>query len=66
MKINIHSLHFDAGEKLLGFVNAKVSKLDTFHDGIIAADVTLKLEKSDISENKIAEIRVQIAGADVF
>lgn len=66
MKINIHSLHFDAGEKLLGFVNTKVSKLDTFHDGIIAADVTLKLEKSDISENKIAEIRVQIPGDDVF
>ena len=66
MKINIHSLHFDAGEKLLGFVNAKVGKLDTFHDGIIAADVTLKLEKSDISENKIAEIRVQIPGDDVF
>lgn len=66
MKINVHSLHFDAGEKLLGFVDAKLNKLDTFYDGIVAADVTLKLEKSDISENKIAEIKVQIPGNDVF
>lgn len=66
MKIDVHSLHFDAGEKLLDFVDAKVNKLDTFYDGIVAADVTLKLEKSDISENKIAEIKVQIPGGDVF
>ena len=66
MKINVHSLHFDATDKLLSFVDTKVGKLDTFYDGIIGVDVTLKLEKSDISENKIAEIRVQIPGDDVF
>lgn len=66
MKIDIHSLHFDAGEKLLSFIDAKVSKLDRFHDGIVTVDVTLKLEKSDISENKIAEIKVQIPGDNVF
>lgn len=66
MKISTHSLHFDAGEKLLSFVDAKVGKLDTFHDGIVAVDVTLKLEKSDISENKIAEIKVQIPGDNIF
>ncbi|MBR5956809.1 MAG: ribosome-associated translation inhibitor RaiA [Salinivirgaceae bacterium] len=66
MKIDIHSLHFDAGEKLLSFIDTKVSKLDRFHDGIVTVDVTLKLEKSDISENKIAEIKVQIPGDNVF
>ncbi|MBO4602131.1 MAG: ribosome-associated translation inhibitor RaiA [Salinivirgaceae bacterium] len=66
MKIDIHSLHFDAGEKLLSFIDTKVSKLDRFHDGIVTVDVTLKLEKSDISENKIAEIKVQIPGENVF
>ena len=66
MKIDIHSLHFDAGEKLLSFIDTKVSKLDRFHDGIVTVDVTLKLEKSDISENKIAEIKVQIPGENMF
>lgn len=66
MKIDIHSLHFDAGEKLLSFIDTKVSKLDRFHDEIVTVDVTLKLEKSDISENKIAEIKVQIPGDNVF
>jgi len=66
MKINVHSLHFDAGEKLLSFIDAKVGKLDRFHSGIVDVDVTLKLEKSDISENKIAEIKVRIPGEDVF
>ena len=66
MKIDIHSLHFDAGEKLLSVIDTQVSKLDRFHDGIVTVDVTLKLEKSDISENKIAEIKVQIPGENVF
>lgn len=66
MNIDIHSLHFDAGEKLLSFIDTKASKLDRFHDGIVTVDVTLKLEKSDISENKIAEIKVQIPGDNVF
>ncbi len=62
----MHSLHFDASEKLLEFINTKISKLDRFHDAIVDVDVTLKLEKSDISENKIAEIKVQIPGDNVF
>ena len=66
MKIDVHSLHFDASEKLLEFINTKISKLDRFHDAIVDVDVTLKLEKSDISENKIAEIKVQIPGDNVF
>ena len=66
MKIDVHSLHFDSGEKLLSFIDTKVGKLDRFHDGIVTVDVTLKLEKSDISENKIAEIKVQIPGDNVF
>lgn len=66
MKITVHSLHFDAGSKLLEHVDAKVSKLSTFYDGIITAEVTLKLEKSDVSENKIAEINVQIPGDNLF
>jgi len=35
MTIKIQSVHFDADKKLLGFVNQKVEKLNTFYDGII-------------------------------
>ncbi len=66
MEINVHSLHFNADSKLLDFINAKVGKLETFYDGIVAADVTLKLEKSDKTENKVAEIKVSIPGNDAF
>ncbi|MCQ2375371.1 MAG: ribosome-associated translation inhibitor RaiA [Salinivirgaceae bacterium] len=66
MEINVHSLHFNADSKLLDFINVKVGKLETFYDGIVAADVTLKLEKSDKTENKVAEIKVSIPGNDAF
>lgn len=66
MTINIQSLHFDADRKLLDFVNEKVSKLNTFHDGIIKSDVTLRLDKSNTSENKIAEIKMNGKGHEFF
>jgi putative sigma-54 modulation protein len=62
MTINIQSLHFDADRKLLDFVNEKVSKLSTFYDGIITSEVTLRLDKSNNSENKIAEVKMNGKG----
>ena len=35
MKIKIHSIHFDADQKLVDFVQEKVDKLDHFFDKII-------------------------------
>ena len=35
MEINIQSVHFNADGKLLDFINEKVSKLNTFYDGIL-------------------------------
>lgn len=46
MEIKIQSLKFDAGEKLVGFVEKKVSRLSKFFAGQEpAAEVTLVLEK---------------------
>ena len=66
MDIKIHSLRFDADVKLLDFVEGKVGKLDQFYDNIIAAEVTLRVDKSETSENKVADIKVQIPGTDLF
>ncbi len=66
MTVKIQSVHFDADQKLLNFVEEKVDKLTQFYDGIINSDVILRLDKSSDTENKIAEIKVHIAGNDLF
>lgn len=66
MTINIQSVHFDADKKLLDFVNDKVGKLNTFYDGIISSEVTLRLDKSSNSDNKIAEVKMLGKGIDFF
>ena len=60
MEVKINTVHFNADEKLVDFVNKKVTKLDTFFDGIISSDVTLKVLKPEAANNKIAEVKVSI------
>jgi putative sigma-54 modulation protein len=66
MDIKIHSIHFDADKKLLDFINNKVKKLIQFYDNIIGAEVFLRVEKDQGPENKLAEIRLDIPGNDIF
>ena len=66
MTVKIQSVHFDADKKLLDFVEERVDKLTHFYDGILTSEVILKLDKGDAAENKIAEIKVHIAGNDLF
>lgn len=66
MKIQVQSIHFNADQKLLDFIEEKVSKLDNYFDGIISSDVTLKLEKASNDENKVADIKLIIPGNDLF
>ncbi|TVQ88266.1 MAG: ribosome-associated translation inhibitor RaiA [Bacteroidetes bacterium] len=66
MKITISSLHFKSDIKLENFVREKVTKVSNLFDGVIGSDVTLKLDQSSTNENKIAEIRIQIPGNDLF
>ena len=60
MEITINSVHFTTDKKLVDFVNKKVNKLDTFFDGIISAEVTLRVLKPEAARNKIAEIKLSI------
>lgn len=67
MKLQIHSLHFDADIKLLEFIESKNAKLETFYDRIIEGEVFLKLEKGEHSrENKAVEIKLLIPGSTLF
>lgn len=66
MQIQVQSIHFDADSKLIQFIEEKLQKLTTFHDRIIKGEVYLRLDKSDVMENKIAEVRLSIPGKDLF
>ncbi len=66
MKVKIQSIHFNADRKLLDFVEGKVDKLGLFYDNIIGSEVFLRLDKNSNTENKIAEIKLNIPGNDLF
>ena len=53
MKLQTHSIRFDADQKLIDFIQRRADKLDTFYDRIIDGDVILRLENDDSRENKM-------------
>jgi ribosomal subunit interface protein len=64
MNIQINTVHFTADQRLVDFVNKKVPKLDTYFEGIISAEVILKVIKPETSNNKVAELKLSIPGSD--
>jgi putative sigma-54 modulation protein len=66
MKIKIQSLHFDADQRLIDFTEKKIEKVIKLSDAIVGAEVTFRLDKSQNEENKIAEVRLEIPGNDLF
>ncbi len=66
MQVQVQSIHFDADSKLIGFIEDKVKKLGQFHDRIIRGDVFLRIDKSDVRENKIAEVKIAVPGRELF
>jgi len=66
MKLQIHSVHFDADQKLLDFIQAKLNKLDTFYDKIIDGEVFLRIEKGEAVDNKVVEVKVNVPGQALF
>ena len=65
MKLQMHSIHFDADQKLIDFVQKKVDKLETFYDRVIDGEVFFRLNNSGI-ENKTVEIKLNIPGNQLF
>ncbi len=63
MEIRVQSIKFNADQKLLDFVEKKVSKLPKFYDEITGAEVVLSLLADP--ENKNVKIRVSIPGNSI-
>jgi putative sigma-54 modulation protein len=66
MNIQIHSVRFDADKKLIDFVQQKLEKLHQFSEEIVNAEVYLRLDKDQDRENKISEIKLELAGKPLF
>ena len=66
MNIKINSVKFVANKKLEDFVHTKVKKLMQYYDDIICAEVFLKIENNQDLNNKVAEIKLEIPGNDLF
>jgi len=66
MNVIIQSVNFEATDALQQYVNKKMSKLERFHDGILTANVFLKVVKPETVMNKQAEIRASVKGEDFF
>jgi putative sigma-54 modulation protein len=66
MNIQIHSVRFDADKKLIDFVNQKLVKLTQFSEGIVSAEVYLRLDKDQDRENKVSEIKLEYPKGPLF
>ena len=64
MEIRIQAIHFDATKQLEAFIQKKVSKLEQYYDGILTAEVTLKVVKPETAMNKNAAIRLTIKNGE--
>ncbi|MBP9987242.1 MAG: ribosome-associated translation inhibitor RaiA [Bacteroidales bacterium] len=64
MEIKVQSIKFDADQKLLDYIEKKVSKVEKFYDGVGDCEVSLSLLPDP--ENKNVQIRVAIPGSEVF
>jgi putative sigma-54 modulation protein len=65
MKLQVHSIHFDADQKLIDFIQKKVEKLETFYDRVVDGEVFLRLNNEGV-ENKTVEIKVRVPGSQLF
>ncbi len=65
MKLQVHSIHFDADQKLIEFVEQRVNKLETFYDRLVDGEVFLRLNNEGIN-NKTVEIRLNVPGKQLF
>ena len=66
MQITIHSVHFDADQKLLNFVTKKIQKLTQFDDELISADVFLRIENATNNSNKLVEVKINSGFSELF
>ena len=66
MQITIHSVRFDADQKLLKFINKKKEKLTQFDDELISSDVFLRIENATDKSNKLVEVKINTGFNELF
>ena len=66
MKLQMHSVRFNADQKLISYIQRKMDKLDTFYDRIIDGEVFMRLENDTSRENKVIEVKMNIPGEQLF
>jgi putative sigma-54 modulation protein len=66
MNIKIQSVHFNADSKLEEHIEQKVGKIIQRNENVLSANITLRLDKSSENDNKVAEIRLEIPGNDIY
>ncbi|MCJ8166981.1 ribosome-associated translation inhibitor RaiA [Pontibacter sp. E15-1] len=66
MKLQMHSVNFEADEQLNTFIQQKANKLETFYDRIINGEIFLKNNNKDGIDNKTVEIRLFVPGSTLF
>lgn len=62
MKVNVHAVNFNVDRKLVGFVQARMDKLDKYYDKVVYSDVFFKVDNTNMKTNKIAEIKINVPG----
>ena len=65
MKVQVHSIHFDADRKLINYIQKKLNKLETFYDRMVDGEVFLRLNNEGIN-NKTVEIKLRVPGNQLF
>ncbi len=67
MNVKIHSIHFDADQQLLDFINKKIGKIDKVETTITDMQVFLKLDAAvGAVHSKVAEIKANLPGKTIF
>lgn len=66
MKVSVQSVNFNIDKELVNFIEKKINNLEKFHDNILGAEVSLKVQKTSEKENKISELRIVLPGNDIL
>jgi len=66
MEINIQSIHFTADQKLIDYISKRINKLTTFYDGIVDANIYLRVENVSTNNNKLLEVKLNVFHQTLF
>ena len=66
MVTRIQSVHFDASQQLMEFVEKKVAKLEKLCEGATSLEVVMKLVKPETANNKEVALRLSTGNGEIF